>query len=205
MKTIVLDFDDFSAANHNLFYLNKLHELYPDMKVSMFYIPVDYQYGNVPVEVQEESLKLIRQAVKDGWIELIPHGMMHIPAEFAKTSYKDMELVLKAYKEYFKKQKLPYVKGFKAPYWLISQEAIDCLNDNGWFLAIDRNQPLCLKAKRNYVYNWSIDESFPFGQEIIYGHGHISLPSKNALPESILNLSRIPRSYTWKFISEVMK
>jgi predicted deacetylase len=205
MKQISLDFDDFSLQNNNLFYIYKLREQYPNFKVSMFYIPADLQYyQNLMEEERLQVLEQVRTAIKEGWLELIPHGLMHVKQEFLKMSAKDMELILKAYEEHFKELDLPYVKGFKAPFWQISKEAIKVLNKRGWFLAIDRNQPDCLKAKKNYVYNWSIDEPFKELKQV-KAHGHISGPSRNNIAESMINLSQIPQDYQWKFISEVMK
>jgi hypothetical protein len=171
----------------------------------MFYIPADAQFGGrLMPEMKEEAKKLIVDAVNAGYVELIPHGLTHIPREFENASYDDMAMTLKAYEEHFKELGVPYVKGFKAPYWLMSKEALKCLDDNDWWLAIDRNQPDCPKAKRNYVYSWDIKDLFPKEQEHVRGHGHISLPSANNLPDCIPNLSRIPQDYTWRFISEVM-
>ncbi|MHB8483958.1 MAG: DUF2334 domain-containing protein [Nitrospiria bacterium] len=202
---ISLDFDDFSLENNNFFYLKQLKELYPDIKFSMFYIPVDQQYKARLMDLQREAVRNeIANAVKEGWMELIPHGLMHIFGEFKNASYEDMEIVLKAYEEHFKELDVPYVKGFKAPNWLMSTEAIRCLNDKGWFLAIDRNQPETLKAKRNYVYNWSIDEPFP-KLKLVKGHGHISEPSLNSISLSFKNLVKIPHDYKWVFVSELMK
>lgn len=201
---ITLDFDDFSLENNNLFYIYKLREQYPNFKVSMFYIPADINYyQRLMQEEREQVLEQVRTAIKEGWMELIPHGLMHVKQEFLKATEDDMELYLKAYKEHFKELKLPYVKGFKAPYWQISKEAIKVLDKHGWFLATDRNQPDSLKAKKNYVYNWSIDEDFTNKKEV-RGHGHISLPSRNNIADCMINLSQIPQDYEWKFISEII-
>ena len=205
MKTITLDFDDFSIENTNLFYFEKLHEMYPSIKLSMFYIPADIEYFNRLDEVQKEQSKnMIKKVVSDGWIELIPHGVTHIKDEFKNATYENMELTIKAYEEHFKIIGCPYIKGFKAPYWEMSKEAIKCLDDNGWFLAIDRNQPQSIKAKKNYEYNWNVADPFPKGQKVIKGHGHISPPSSNNIVACLENLTKIPPDYTWKFVSEIV-
>lgn len=204
-KTISLDFHDFSLENNQFFYLKQLKELYPDIKVSMFYIPVDQQYYNRLMDLQRDIvLSELKQAIKDGWIELIPHGLTHIFGEFKNASYDDMKLILKAYKEHFKQLNIPYIKGFCAPNWLMSKDAIKCLDDNGWWYATDRNQPEMYKAKKNYVYNWDIKNSFPKESNLVMGHGHISLPSINALELSFKNLVKIPHNYKWVFVSERM-
>jgi hypothetical protein len=205
MKTITLDLDDFSIENTNLYYLEKLREIYPRIKISMFYIPADMEYFNRLDNAQKEQSKnMIRIAVAEGWIELIPHGVTHLPSEFKKATYEDMQLAMKAYEEHFKVIDCPYIKGFKAPYWEMSKDAIRCLDDNGWFLATDLNQPQSPKAKINYVYNWDIADSFPKDKEVVKAHGHINLPSKNNLVACMKNLSHIPPDYTWEFVSSIV-
>ena len=201
---VVLSLDDFSFGNNQMFYLMSLREYMP-IKFSMFFIPADYQYGANMNQVELDMVKnQIKDAVEKKWIELIPHGMMHLDGEFQNASYKDMEETLKAYKEFFKSWGVPYVKGFKAPNWLISKDAIKCLDDNGWWLATDRNQPESLKAKKNYVYNWDIKDPFPKGYEVVKGHGHMSAPNANAVDICMSNLSHIPADSDFKFISEII-
>lgn len=203
---VALDLDDFSLENNNFFYLNELRKQYPNIKFSMFYIPADINYQSKLLEVQKDVVRnQIRKAVQEGWIELIPHGLMHVFGEYQKADYKSMEMTLEAYQEHFKDLDVPYVKGFKAPNWLISEEAIKCLDDNNWWLAIDRNQPDCLKAKRNYIYNWDIADDFPTNETLVKGHGHISLPSKNAFQYCLDKLAQIPPDAEFVFVSELMK
>lgn len=203
---ISLDLHDFSVECTNMFYLMQLREHYPKIKISMFFVPADAQNYNTLIDtMREKSRDLIKQAVLDGWIELIPHGISHIHGEFHNASYKDMELALAAYDELFTEWEVPFIRGFCAPNWLISEAAVACLNDHGYWLAIDRNQPDCLKAKRNYVYNWDIADPFPRHQGLVKGHGHISLPSRNNLRDSLHNLLHMPTDAEFVFVSEIMK
>lgn len=200
---ISLDIHDFSANRLGFVWLNKLKEVYPTIKFSMFYIPVDQlYYGNYSQTDHDEARKLIRQYVNDGMMEIIPHGLTHHFGEFQYSTYDDMQVTLNAYAEHFKELDIPYVKGFCAPNWLISKEAIKCLDDNGWWLAVDRNQPDCLKAKKNYIYNWDISEPMPY-LDTVMGHGHMDTCA-NALAPSIPNLIKIPSDAEWKFVSELM-
>jgi hypothetical protein len=170
----------------------------------MFYIPVDQEYyGNYSESDREEARKMVKGMVADGLVEIIPHGLTHHFGEFEHASYEDMECALNAYDEHFKSLDLPYVHGFCAPNWLISKEAIKCLNDHRWWLAVDRNQPEALKAKKNYIYNWSIDEPIP-DLPIVMGHGHINT-CKNELSSNIKNIIKIPSDAEWKFLSELME
>lgn len=203
-KTVVLDLDDFSLENNNFFYLDKLKSIYPKLKVSLFTIPFDAQYYRNFADFQrEEIIKQIKKRLD--WIELIPHGLTHANREFESAKYKDMKIIFRAIRDVFAKYDLPYVKGFKAPQWLYNQSLVDYLDYKGWFLATDRNQPDSLKAKRNYVYSHSIDEPYWLSEDkLIKLHGHISLPSKNNLPDNILNLMKIPKDADFKFVSEVV-
>ncbi len=203
---ITLDTHDLSFENNNFFFIEKIREHYPNFKLSAFFIPIDSQhFARLDDEQRREAKAMIRIAVAEGWLELIPHGLIHRFGEFQDASYKDMEMTLKAYEEYFKDFDVPYVKGFCAPNWLISPDAIKCLDDNGWWLAVDSNQPKALKAKQNYLYNWSIENPFPKDKEVVYGHSHISLPSMNNIPNCIVNLMKIPPDAQWKFVSDIMK
>jgi hypothetical protein len=200
---VSLDLHDFSAHRLGFTWIDRLREIFPTIKISMFYIPIDQQhYGEYNERERAEANSLIRTAVKEGIIELIPHGLTHMFGEFQNASYEDMAVTLRAYEEHFKELDLPYVKGFCAPQWLLSIEAIKCLDDNGWFLATDRNQPDMFKAKRNYTYNWSIEEPIP-DVEILMGHGHMDTCS-NIFSENIRNLIKIPSDAEWKFVSELI-
>lgn len=202
---ISLDLHDLSFENNNFFFIEKVREHYPNFKLSAFFVPIDSQHFNrLDDEQKKEARSMIRIAVAEGWLELIPHGLIHSFGEFQNATYKDMETAIEAYEEYFKELDVPYVKGFCAPNWLMSKEAIRCLDDHGWWLAVDRNQPDAPRAKTNYVYNWSIDDKLP-DKEIVYGHGHISLPSKNNFPECMVNLLKIPADAEWRFVSQVIK
>jgi hypothetical protein len=201
---VSLDIHDYSEHRLGFVWINKLRELYPDIKLSMFYIPIDQEYyGNYSDLDRREARKLIKTAVNEGIMEIIPHGLTHRFGEFKTASYEDMALTLRAYEEHFKELDLPYVHGFCAPNWLISQEAIGCLDDNGWWLAGDRNQPDALKAKKNYIYNWSIDENMP-KTDILMGHSHIN-SCKNELAGNIKNIIKIPANAKWVFVSDLMK
>lgn len=204
-KIICLDLDDLSFENNNFWYVDKLREQYRDFKLSAFFIPIDAEHMKLmSPEQREQAKEMVVQGVKDGWLELIPHGLLHRFAEFQKADVKAMELVVKAYDDYFTKLEVPYIKGFKAPNWLLSDEAIQYLNDIGWWVAVDRNNPYKNYPRYPYVYNWSIDEEMP-DYRIIKAHGHISLPSKNNIVDCMGNLLHVPPQYKWKFVSEVIE
>ena len=206
MKQIVLDFDDFSVLNNRLDLLMQLKASYPTLKVSMFTIPCDIAYE------QDVSARIMRvktlEAVKKqlDWIEIIPHGLIHMPREFEKCDYDTMKICMKAIDEAFKKDGLPYVKGFKAPYWLWNKEVVRALDDEGWWGAVDRNNLKMEMPKRFFVYNYTIDEPFFLAKnvDLMKLHGHIT-PEKNNIERCFVNLFRMPNDVEFKFASECVE
>lgn len=201
---VVLDFDDFSLENNQIPYLEKLKEQFPKIKISLFTIPFDYRYFNNMRDFERDQIKQWIRSNLD-WIEIIPHGLTHKDREFEQATYKGLPLVFETIERVFSDYNIPFVKGFKAPQWLYNKDLIRYLDEKGWFLATDRNQPEAPKAKRNYVYTHSVDEPFWLSnQKSIKLHGHISLPSSNNLADNILNLLKINPDACFKFVSEVV-
>jgi hypothetical protein len=207
-RTITLDIHDWSILHNRFDLLMTLKEHYPDMKLSLFTIPFDYAFemGDLRV-VKDEAIRKIN-ANKD-WLEFIPHGITHFPREFEKADKEVMTVFCNNIIPEMVKSGLPedrIVKGFCAPMWLWNQDVIDVLNSNGWWGAVDRNQPFMLKTDRYYTYTHSIDEPFWLSnQEVINLHGHISPPSPNGLEDCVLKLLKMPVDAEWKFVSEYVK
>lgn len=202
MKTITLDFDDFSVLRSRMDFLLKLKEHYPSLKVSMFTIPYDYEYEIGQLALQrDDALKLIHENLD--WIQIIPHGLMHIPDEFKNCDRHTMKLALKAIDEALNKDDLPYEKGFKAPFWLWNQDVVDVLDKEGWWGAIDRDQPNMIKTRRYFTYTHSINEPFwHSNNDVLHLHGHMTAPSANNIEDCFLNLMKMPRDAEFKFVTE---
>jgi len=197
---ISLDIDDGSLLRNRYDLLLQLKEHYPELKVSLFYIPYDYEAEMTQLSLQRKNkLKLLKENLD--WIELIPHGLMHIPNEFEKADRKAMELSLQAIDEAFKKDDLPYVKGFKPPFWLWNQEVVDVLDENGWWGAVDKNNPKMIKTKKYYEYTHSIYKPIPESGDISL-HSHMTPPSLNDIGSCFVNLMKIPHNQEWCFASE---
>lgn len=202
---VTLDFHDGSILRTNYYLLKTLKEHYPNLKVSLFHIPFDYELevtagGRMEREQRLEELKGMLD-----WVELIPHGLAHLPREFEKCDAWTMKMTLQAIDEAMSKDGLPYVKGFCAPFWLWNQEVVKVLDDAGWWGAIDRNQPEMERTKRAYTYTYSIDEIFWKARtDHLYLHGHMTQPSKNNLEDNFVNLMKMPRDAEFKFVSEVV-
>lgn len=204
-RTIVLDFDDFSVLRSRIDLLRTIKDYYPNFKVSMFTIPFDY-------EIEMSSKRLMRDMCLDfihknlDWIQIIPHGLTHIPNEFLNCDRETMQMSLKAIDEAFKKDGLPYEKGFKAPYWLWNQDVVDVLDENGWWGAIDPNQPKMARTKKYYEYKWSIAD--PFWEDKVSNplklHGHMSPPSDNDIESCLLNIFKLPSDTKFGYVTDYL-
>ena len=91
MRTVCLDFDDFSVLNNRLDLLLRLKESYPKLKVTLFTIPYDIPYekdisGKI---IRKDTLKAIKKNLD--WLQIVPHGLIHMPKEFEKCDYKTMK------------------------------------------------------------------------------------------------------------------
>lgn len=205
MKTVSLDFHDFSIYNNGFYWLEKIKDHYPQFKVSMFTIPFDYAHEGSELRLlRDEALKKVQDNLD--WIQIIPHGLSHMEREFEKATRQSTKLALKAIGEAFKKDGLPYEKGFCAPYWLWNEEVISVLDDEGWWGAVDRNQPDMLKTKRYYTYTHSIDEPFwESKDEVLNLHGHMTPPSTNNLQGCFLNLIKLPPETKFKYVTDFIQ
>jgi len=202
---VVLDLDDFSVLRNRMDLLLQIKEHYPNFKVSMFTIPFDYEYETSMLRLQrEEALQKIKDNLD--WIQIIPHGLTHMPREFENADKQITRMALASIDEAFKKDGLPYEKGFKAPFWLWNQDVVDVLNEEGWWGAQDRNQPENVRTNRFYEYTHSIDEPFWNVQtDLLKLHGHISLPSANNLEDCLLNIFKLPADVQWCFATEFLE
>lgn len=205
IKTVVLDLDDFSILRSRMDLLLTIKEHYPKFKVSMFTIPYDYEYEMSQLRIQrDEAKELIKKNLS--WIQIIPHGLSHLPREFEKADTKATVLALNAINEIFMKEELPYERGFKAPYWLWNKEVVEVLNQRGFWGAVDRDQPNMLRPKKYYVYDYSIDEPFWLSdKETVKLHGHMTLPSKNNLEDCLLNLFKLPNNVEFKYVTDFIQ
>jgi predicted deacetylase len=204
-QKVTLDIDDSSIYFVNWDKLLRLKERYPAMKVSFFHIPFDFQSEKSLLRTMRDTgLKILKENLD--WIQLIPHGVAHMPQEFLNADKKTVELSLKAIDEFFKDDGLPYEKGFKAPQWLYNQHLVEVLDKQGWWLATDRNQPNSLKTKKFFTYNLSIDEPFwESKQEVWKLHAHMGPPSANTVEDCFLNLLKIPLDAEWHHVTDFLE
>jgi hypothetical protein len=80
------------------------------------------------------------------------------------------------------------------------------LDEEGWWGAVDRNQPQMPTPKRFYRYNWSIDEPFWESKDpILKLHGHMTPPSANSMENCIINLMKLPSDVEWCYADELVE
>jgi len=205
-QTVCLNFDDFSPVNNNLFFLRKLKQNYPKLKVSLFIIPATTQTGSI--ETLTKHLDFCDELRKESdWIELLPHGWHHPdrrqgPPEFMDMSYFDTKNYIKMVDVMFKEVNLPYKKIFKAPQYAISRAAKDCFRDNGWVLAVDGEGELWPEDMKIVTWNWNISAPFQLRKTVI-SYGHIQ-DIGNGMIEYWHHLLQIPSDVNFKFLSEVV-
>lgn len=199
-----LSLDDASVLNNSLYLLKQIKEYYPDFRVSLFFIPFDYRAeGSLQRIFRPQMLKELQENLD--WVQLIPHGLTHLQAEFANCDEETMEMTIKAIDEAMKKDSLPYEKGFKAPYWLWNESVVRVLDRHGWWGAVDRNQPQMLRTKKHYVYSHSIDEDFWKSEGPLKLHGHVDGVSSNNLEDCLTNILKLPADTKWEYVTNFIE
>jgi hypothetical protein len=178
----VLDLDDFSLVNHRLDLLDRLKEMKPGLKVTLFSVPA-------PDGVRmEDNLQFLRW-VKDTrpWVELAVHGWCHAYLECQRWTKEDALKVLELC------ENEPFVKGFKCPYWAVSEGVyLGCMERSWWLADHEKNNgtrparlPVYLLDRRSRV------------------HGHVQDIGSNGLQEAWGLYANLEGPFYW--ISEVME
>ncbi len=201
---VSLDLHDFSVLNNRIDLLLKIKEHYPGFKVSLFTIPFDvaYEVGTQRI-YHQAALAKIKENLD--WMQIIPHGLTHMTAEMGTCDYKLFKKVIASIDEAFNKDGLPYEKGFCAPYWLWNKDVVRVLDKEGWWGAMDRNQPDMLSTKRFYKYSHSLDEPFyKSNLDTLKLHGHIG-SSDNDLEKCFLNIFKLPTDTKWCYITDFLE
>ena len=204
ITSISLEFDDFSPSNHGLFYLDQLHEHYPELKISLFSVPLR-DLGNGTVDSWENATDFLEEVKSRPWLEILPHGFFHRQNEVAEWTYDQTCLAIKAWETLFTNLGLNWKKVFRAPYWQYGYEALKALKDNDYVVAINPLERARMKLPdglKVYQHNWGIQFPFPNKTEI-KGHGHIQDWNGTGIGENLNNLFELPVDKPWKFVSEL--
>lgn len=194
-----LDLDDFSPMNNNIGLMEKLKDRYPDFKITLFTVPWEIRWkadgAGTPITDKRWKpwVEAVKSAVEEGWMEIAIHGLTHGPKEFHKLGYDEARKRIIVGQKMFENVGIKTCDLFKAPQWLISQEAIPAVADTGMRLVED------------HYYNWNIKDEAPDEKHVI-GHGHIQNDPQfpNGLEESYFRLTKLPAKTKWVFLSEVL-
>jgi len=201
--SISLDFDDYSPSYNGLFYLDQIHEHYPDCKISLFTIPLK-TLGEGQVDSWENAMDLVEETNKRPWLEILPHGYFHSQHEVENWTYDQTNLAIKAWETLFTKLGMNWKKVMKAPHWQYGYEALRALRDNGYTVAVDPSALSKMKIPdglKIYTHNWGVQ--FPFANKTeIKGHGHITQYADTCIADNLGNIYELPTDKPWKFVSE---
>jgi hypothetical protein len=198
---VALSLDDFSGVNCRFEVLFALKDYFKDFKVSLFTVPIDEKKDWGSSVIREDNLEIIRNNLD--WMQIIPHGLIHDGSEMKNIDYYTFrEKILPRIRSMFERDKLPYVKGFKAPHWHWTEGIIRALDEEGWWGAIPRDKVIpCPKIY--YQYNYSLDEPFWDSQEDLKLHGHI-YGTKNDVGKCFNNLLKLPKDTEWHFVTDFL-
>lgn len=214
IKEIVLEADDFQPYVYLIPHLELLKSHIPNFKITLFTISRFRRPGELDLNMEIENHKRFFDMVsKYDWIELAYHGLDHSMTqnggftqyEFNPKTYKEVKERFKEIQDWHKKVGIKPAKIFRAPYWQASDDTYKFFRDKGFVVCTDRNQPRPnIDGMQQYRWNWSFEEEVPH-VEILKGHGHVSLPSKNNIPDQLENLKRLPQDAEYLFVSEYIK
>ncbi len=204
MRKAIFDFDDFSPRNTSFGLLEKIKEHYPGFKVTLFTTPWEIRFAAptpitehivLPGGGKERKFQAFINAIKENrdWIEIGIHGLTHGPEEFKELSYDDAKKRIMLAEKMFLNTGIPYAKMFKAPFWLLSEDAKQAAKDLGFVVVEDG------------YYNWNLKDDIPMiGQDEAYiAHGHVQISMGNGLEESVHRIYKLPTEIEFGFLSEV--
>lgn len=202
---VCLDLHDASILRTPYDLLNRLKDRIPNLKVTLFWIPWDYatEVGTMRT-LKADKLEQLRDM--EDWVQIVPHGLTHMPREFEKADRKTMEDFINEVPKELEKQGIKIERGFCAPQWLWNQKVVDVLDENGWWGAVDRNQPDMLRPMKYYEYNKSLEENYKdFSGDLLKLHGHVDYTSINDLSRNFLHVAKsLPRDAEYIFASDCL-
>lgn len=196
--TITLDYDDFSPLNHRFDLLSNLRERYPDFAVTLFAVPWEIRFSpdtkGTPITDERYAswCSAVRQSVNEGWMQIALHGLTHAPREFESLSYQEAKNRVLVAQKMFANVAIPTVTLFKAPQWLLSEDAKKAIEDLG------------ITVVEDGYYNWNLKDSMPKKKKKIIAHGHIQdeVSTQNGMEQSFVRLTKIPSDAKWGFLKD---
>ena len=187
---MVVDFDDFHEHNHHLELLFALKETNPAFKATLFAVPA---LGS------SKFWSLIPD-----WLELAVHGWEH------PDPYECSEWMTDRMFDLFcdmKSLQPPFVKGFKAPGWQISDGCFHALWDFDWWVADqhynDERRPHGIRV---HLLEEPDADVVARARSCGHWHGHIQNVCGNGLQETFKDLEAlVAETQTFHFVSEAVK
>ncbi len=184
-KAVVFNVDDFCDNEWGLMdCFEAMKARYPKFKVTLF---------TISFKISHEHLVTMAEA---GWIETAVHGFNHIPNKDMRGEMLTLskEKVLEGFS---KLDFSLFTRGFRAPYWLMSEETIECCNQFGMWVAIHHTKnPVEWRslAKHGYYYPRNTNAF-----ECWYGHTY---DIRRELPGL---LEKWPVDQEFAFVSEAVQ
>lgn len=207
---VALEYDDFGPRNSMLSTLEEIKEHYPNFKVTLFTVPWEIRFGELTqgvlgTPITDQGCKAWVDAIKENadWCEYALHGMTHklgdprqgIPGEM-EIPYDSATKLLIVAEKMFENRGIPLAKVFKAPQWLISEEAKQAVLDRGYKLCED------------HYYNWNLADEFPLEAaergDLIIGHGHVQDEMGNGMAETLHKILKLPVDTQFYKLSEIL-
>ena len=214
IKEVILEADDLQPYVYPIPHLEQLKKHIPNFKITLFTIAKWRPEGKAidPKQELEDHKRFYNMLQQYDWIELAYHGLDHSMKQVGNNmkyefhlKYNETKERMKQIEDWNRQVGANFVKVFRAPYWEISEDARRAIRDMGYIMCPDRNRPRpTTKNMKMFVWNWSFEEELP-DIEILKGHGHVSLPSRNNIPDQMENLKRLPQDAEYLFISEYIK
>lgn len=181
-KTVVFDLDDLCDQWDIWDKIHEWREATPNGKVTLFAIPRRISDG------------LLKRYLDLPWVEVAMHGWHHARWECLYWTWEDAEEKMKRAAD------RGFVRGFKAPGWVITPEVYEGARKAGFWVA-DHSRNVDIYGDLDvptYVYN---DKK---SHGVIAAHGHTHNVCDNGLEEAY-DRFLFPESVDFKFVSEVVK
>lgn len=181
---MTFDLDDFSIGNASLEKLDELKRLVPELKVTLFTVPLPF---DKPYSLSE-SLEFLRRVKADRpWVEFALHGWQHTYLECQAWTLEEATRAM----ESMAVTGL-FVHGFKAPYWEICPAVYHAANKLGWWVA-DHERNAQMRPPGTRVYLLDRPERV---------HGHVQNIGSNGLEEAWDDY--VGMTGPFQFVSEAM-
>jgi predicted deacetylase len=209
---LILEFDDFhwDHPENCIVTINKLINYSPSVKISLFTVP---NLREKPIYLNKNWCSEVSELISNGNLELCRHGFDHSFLEFKEIDYKSAyeKLVIGDY--YFQKADLNCKKVFRAPYWGMSEFAVNALNDLDYTHLYNHEEYSHLDKSFNgeiVRYTWNLADSYINNNtNIVIAHGHTHNVCGNGIEECfnkicefISNFSNIDYTFASEFTND---